>query len=136
MIINRHGRETAGEGWWRMLRAEARRMRSEPTAAEEALWRAIRGHRLGLRFRRQHVIDRFIVDFVCLPAKLIVEVDGGIHEKQVRRDEERDARLQGAGYLILRYTNNNVLGEIDRVVDDIRRHLAARIDNLSPPGER
>ena len=110
-------------------------MRSEPTAAEEALWRAIRGHRLGLRFRRQHVIDRFIVDFVCLPAKLIVEVDGGIHEKQVRRDEERDARLQGAGYLILRYTNNNVLGEIDRVVDDIRRHLAASIESPSPPGE-
>ena len=76
MAKGRYSYETAGKGWWRKLESEGKRMRREPTPAEEALWQRIRGGKLGIRFRRQHVIDRFVVDFVCLRAKLIVEIDG------------------------------------------------------------
>jgi very-short-patch-repair endonuclease len=120
---------------WKELHPEARRIHREPTPAEEVLWEAVRGHRLGVRFRRQHAIDRFIADFVCLPAKLIVEVDGEIHDEQTRKDEERDAVLTGLGYMVRRYRNDQVLPDPTWVVNDIKLHLDARLKGPSPPGE-
>jgi very-short-patch-repair endonuclease len=126
-MFNPRGRETAAKGWWRKLQPESQRMRTNPTRAEDVLWQAIRSHRLGARFRRQHAIDRFIVDFVCLLAKLVVEVDGDVHSQVERRDAERDSILQAAGFLVLRYPNRKVLRELATVVDEIRNHLAARL---------
>ncbi len=72
----------------------ARALRKEPTAAERRLWEAISQRRLeGLRFRRQHPVGRFILDFYCPASKLVVKLDGGIHAEQVERDQERTAVL-------------------------------------------
>jgi very-short-patch-repair endonuclease len=124
-MAKRYPYETAGKRLWPKLEPEAQRMRAEPTEAEGVLWQALRGGKLGARFRRQHAIDRFIVDFVALRPKLIVEVDGGIHETQAGRDAERDASLRAAGYRVVRFTNDQVLTKLDRVLQEIRRHLSS-----------
>src|ERR1700751_6470172 len=97
----------------------ARRLRREPTAAEKALWRAIRGRALkGLRFRRQHPIDRYVADFACLSLKLAIEVDGGVHrdDDQILRDLGRTEVMEARGWQVLRFSNEEILGDIDRVV--------------------
>jgi very-short-patch-repair endonuclease len=97
----------------------ARRLRQEPTAAEAALWRAIRGHALeGLRFRRQHPIDRYVADFACLSLKLAIEVDGRVHrdDDQSLRDLGRTEVIASQGWQVLRFTNDEVLSNVDRVV--------------------
>ncbi len=101
-------------------------MRRAPTRAEEAMWQRLRGGKLGVRFRRQHAIGRFIVDFVCLPAKLVIELDGGIHEEQAGRDEERDTILRNEGYLVVRYANDQVHNDLDSVISDLVKHLRER----------
>jgi very-short-patch-repair endonuclease len=87
----------------------SRELRRTMTPGEKILWEALRGRRLrGLRFRRQQIIGRFIVDFYCHSAGLIVEVDGPIHDQQTDRDRERDAFLRGLGLNILRVSDENV----------------------------
>jgi len=99
----------------------ARQMRAEPTLAERKLWKHIRGLKLnGIKFRRQHIINRFIVDFYCPDAKLVVEVDGEIHKKQKSSDRERDAFLQELGYRVLRFTNQEVFMQLPEVLDRIQ----------------
>ncbi len=99
-------------------------MRKEPTAAEARLWSIVRGKRLeGLRFRRQHPIAGYIVDFICLDARLIVEADGGQHSDSAR-DVARDARLAELGYRVLRFGNEEILRNADGVSQMI---LAAAI---------
>jgi very-short-patch-repair endonuclease len=94
----------------------ARMLRRSMTDAEHALWRILRGRQLeGFKFRRQHSIGRFVVDFVCLEHKLVVEVDGGHHAEQVDADAERTAYLEGRGFRVVRFWNNEVLTEMDGV---------------------
>ena len=100
----------------------ARRLRKEATEAERALWESLRGRRLqGLKFLRQYPIGPFIVDFCCRDRRLIVEVDGGIHstELQIAKDKERDAFLRGQNYIILRFTNEDVLTDVTTVLRKI-----------------
>jgi len=80
-----------------------------------------------MKFRRQHPVGDYIVDFVCLEIKLIIEVDGGQHSGDIR-DEIRDSWLSGEGFKILRYWNNQVLNETEAVVEDILRNT----DSPSP----
>ena len=124
-LVKRYAYETAGKRLWRTLQPEALRMRGEPTAAEIVLWEALRDKKLGVRFRRQHAIDRFIVDFVCLPAKLIVELDGGSHDGLEGRDQERDAILKSAGFRVLRFPNEQVLKDVSPLLRTIRISLDA-----------
>jgi very-short-patch-repair endonuclease len=105
------------------LAGPARKHRLNPTPAEDALWQALRNAKLGVRFRRQHVIDRFIVDFVCLRLNLVVEVDGPGHESEDSGDTVRDARLSGLGYRKLRFSNARVLDQLDHVVAAIRLEI-------------
>jgi very-short-patch-repair endonuclease len=77
-------------------------MRQHPTSSEARLWRALSGSRLGVAFRRQVVIDRYIVDFLAPAVRLVIEVDGGIHESRTQLDNRRDARLSQLGYRTLR----------------------------------
>ena len=118
----KRNRQTAGPGW-ALLAGPAREHRLNPTRAEDALWQALRNAKLGVRFRRQHVIDRFIVDFVCLRLQLVVEVDGPVHESEDSHDAARDARLLGLGYRTVRFTNEQVLNQLDEVVASIRREI-------------
>src|SRR4051794_13376035 len=90
-------------------RALAKQLRRGMTGAEKRLWQQLRANRFhGLQFRRQQVIDGFIADFYCHALKLVIEVDGPIHEHQIEYDQERDYVITGRGLTILRVTNDEV----------------------------
>ena len=100
----------------------ARELRRQLTPAERLLWDHLRAHRLhGLHFRRQQIIDGFIVDFYCHALGLIIEVDGPVHDRpeQAEHDQERDRVLAGRGLRILRVTNGEVLHDLPGVLDRI-----------------
>ena len=106
------------------LTPQAKQLRKNQTEAEKALWRHLRSKGLsGLKFRRQQPIGAYIVDFVCLEKKLIIEVDGGQHADSAE-DRRRDARLRGEGYAVLRFWNSEVLGNLDGVMEVIWRRCA------------
>ena len=111
----------ANPDWYPILKEHARRMRNNPTEAEAYLWKQLKAQGLGATFKRQCVILDFIADFYCPSANLIIEVDGGYHlqEGQHKLDEEREDRLRAKGYNILRFTNEQVLFDIDNVIKDI-----------------
>ncbi|MFI5400091.1 MAG: endonuclease domain-containing protein [SAR324 cluster bacterium] len=112
---------------WTVLKPQARRLRTEATPAEDRLWAELRGRRLqGARFRRDHTISRFIVDFYCGKARLVIEVDGPIHEDQREEDAQRQAILESQGLCVLRFTNAMVEQEMAAVLSEIGRALAAR----------
>ena len=109
----------------------ARRLRRDQTDAERVLWFRLRDRRLeGWKFRRQAPIDRFVVDFVCADARVIVELDGGQHVERSEQDRARTEILQSAGYLVLRFWNNDLLANTDGVVETI---LAALNQSKSVP---
>jgi very-short-patch-repair endonuclease len=99
-------------------------MRKEPTLAEDLLWQRLRAFRLCGHFRRQHSIDRFIVDFYCPGTGLIIEVDGEVHRQQVEADQEREQVLAELGFRVIRFTNAQVLGQTDQVLQQIFDALA------------
>ncbi|MDQ2996808.1 MAG: endonuclease domain-containing protein [Chloroflexota bacterium] len=103
---------------------QARQHRSGLTVSEALLWQQLRARCLnGHKFRRQHPIDRFIVDFCCLEHKLIVEIDGRIHQTQAERDAERTAALEGLGFRVLRFTNDQVEHDMVSVLNALRQAL-------------
>ena len=105
--------KTISEG--RFQKALRRRM----TDAERKLWHLLRGRQLeGLKFRRQHPFEDYILDFVCLEQKLVVEVDGGQHQ-ECRNDDRRTKALERAGFQVLRFWNHDVLQRSDAVVGRI-----------------
>ena len=121
-------RETTSRDHWDKLKPLAREMRHIPTPTEDLLWHAIRNRRLnGAKFRRQHAIDAFIVDFVSIEYHLIVEVDGTVHEApdQQLYDAERQSRLEGLGFRVLRFTNGDVVQSLPAVLEVIGEALAA-----------
>ncbi|MES9898330.1 MAG: DUF559 domain-containing protein [Sedimenticola sp.] len=85
----------------------------------------------GCKFRRQFPVYSYIVDFACLSERLIIELDGGQHAEQKAYDEKRTAYLESKGFRLLRYWNNEVLGQLQEVVDDIQNQLM--IDSSTPP---
>jgi leucyl-tRNA synthetase len=117
---------TANLAKWEKLKELARNNRKNPTPAEAKLWDMLRGDALGVNFRRQHTIEDFIVDFVCLKRKLVIEVDGEIHLKEENQeyDTARSFVLNDLGYNILRFTNNEVLETPEKVLDKIKVVLA------------
>ncbi len=100
----------------RLSTKRARELRKRPTEAESLLWRHLRHRQLnGRRFRRQHPIGRYIVDFACFERRLVVELDGGQHAGQKASDAIRTDWLKERGYRVLRFWNNQVMREIDAV---------------------
>lgn len=96
------------------------KMRREPTDAERILWQELRGKKLGVKFRRQHLIDQFIVDFYCVELGMVVEVDGGIHLQQRGRDTERELILRGQGCTMIRFTNKDIEENLPKVISKIQ----------------
>jgi len=102
------------------IEATARRLRQQLTVAETILWQALRGRQLGgLKFRCQHPVGRFIVDFYCPSSKLVIEVDGDIHNQQQEYDQVRTEQLQAFGYTVLRFTNDEVIQDLSSVLSRI-----------------
>ena len=105
----------------------ARRLRKNPTDAESRLWLHLRQKQLGgFRFRRQVPLGPYVADFVCQSEKLVVEVDGGQHADRIEDDARRSTWLAANGYRVLRFWNNDVLGNTEGVLETILRALERR----------
>jgi very-short-patch-repair endonuclease len=114
------------------LQTVARDLRREMTRAEAVLWEALRGRRLaGLKFRRQHAIGTSVLDFCCPTARLVIEVDGGVHEADevAAHDRARDEQFTAAGYTVLRVRNEDVFRDLPGVLDRI---AATAMKNRAP----
>lgn len=106
------------------------------TDAEQRLWYHLRAHRfMDRKFKRQKPIGRYVVDFVCLEEKLIIELDGGQHADNIEYDQERDAWLRGEGYTVLRFWNNQLMENMDGVLEQIRLTLSPGPSPTSVRGE-
>ena len=102
-----------------LIKNHVRELRQNTTDSEKYLWFLIRAKRLnGYKFRRQHLVYPYIVDFICLQKKLIIELDGGQHAEQHKYDEKRTAFLESKGYKVLRFWNNEVIENTEAVVND------------------
>ena len=128
--MNHHKKTTQRiRGTTPKIEVEARRLRQNMTQAEQALWAALKGKQLdGLKFRAQHPIGPFILDFWCPAVKLVVELDGGVHRDQQEYDDARTKQLEQYGYRVIRFHNDEVLTNLPSVLEQIRE-----VANSSPP---
>ena len=102
----------------------ARALRRRQTDAERRLWSRLRGRGLeGFKVRRQHPVGPFVVDFACLEARVVIEVDGGQHAESAAADAQRTARLEAEGFRVLRFWNTEVLGNLEGVLEVIAAAL-------------
>ncbi|WP_314125791.1 guanylate kinase [Segatella maculosa] len=124
------GYQTAHSYAYDLLKRFSKDNRRYATEAESILWNLLRGKQLGVRFRRQHPVEGYIPDFICLSCKLIIEVDGGYHylEGQPISDEERTVYLEAKGYHVLRFTNEEVIAAPEKVLSLIKDELNKRLN--------
>ena len=102
----------------------ARRLCREMTDAERKLWSRLRnGQVRGLKFRRQMPVEKFIADFACTSARIVIEIDGGQHADMVEQDRLRSSAIESAGYIVLRFWNDDVLRDVSAVFAEIERAL-------------
>ena len=115
----------ASPDYYSLLKEFARNNRINPTDAELILWAELRDKALGTKFFRQYIIADYIVDFVSLQSSLIIEVDGSYHSEleQKEYDEGRTARLESFGFRVIRFTNEEVLNQIELVLKTIKQSL-------------
>lgn len=138
-LASNHDREQlGGEGWGEgaaarntmphrqdpELTKRARDLRARQTKAESLLWYVLRGRRLcGLKFRRQFPIGPFIADFACIETKLVVEIDGGYHDYVYEDDDSRQQKIEAAGWNVIRFSNEDVLDDVEAVGIAIAKYL-------------
>ncbi len=109
----------------------ARALRQNATESEKRLWYRIHSRQLnGHKFRRQHPVGRYVVDFACVELKLVVEIDGGQHAEQADADLKRTRELESLGYTVIRFWNNEVLGNIEGVLETLTLTLSQREGEL------
>lgn len=115
------------------IRQFARELRQPQTPAEAALWRHLRNRNLKYKFRRQHPIDFFIIDFYCAEARLLIEIDGGSHLviEQMEYDKARTECLEALGYKVIRFTNDDVRYNINAVADKIINTVEKRVEEMN-----
>ncbi len=116
-------------------RHRAKSLRQTMTRAETLLWRYLKAHHVdGVSFRRQVPLRRFVADFICHSARLVIELDGVTHDfdSRQRSDQARDAWFRSQGYAVLRFTNEQVLTNLAGVVEEIRSAALARLHNAPP----
>ncbi len=110
----------------------SRSLRRQMTGPEQRLWKSLRQRQIGnYKFRRQHPFGIYILDFVCLDARLVIEVDGGQHLESSEYDQSRTLWLEQQGFRVLRFWNNEVINNLDAVLNVIWRELCP--DNSPPP---
>ena len=116
---------TAAPDRYLLLKSCAQTNKCFQTDAERLLWEHIRAKQLSVKFNRQHIIRDFIVDFVCIEKGLVIEVDGGYHSEygQIEKDELRTERLKDLGFHVIRFKNEDVLGDISGVLNIIKKQL-------------
>lgn len=108
------------------LISSARYLRQSQTEPEQKLWYYLRARRLeNLKFRRQYPLGRYIVDFICVEKRIIIELDGGQHQENVAYDQKRDSWLRSEGYEVLRFWNNELIENLSGVLEVIRMRAVA-----------
>ena len=108
------------------LRRELRQVSTEP---EQLVWSVLRRHRIGeLKFRRQHSIGCFIVDFACVEKMVVVEIDGGYHDYVAEADILRQRELEQLGWTVIRYSNEDVVTDLEAVIRDLARRLGVELN--------
>ncbi|MCX6230563.1 MAG: leucine--tRNA ligase [Bacteroidetes bacterium] len=112
---------------WAALKDNAKRMREEPTETENILWHSLRSSQTGFKIRRQQVVSNYIADFVCLSKKLIIEVEGKVNENQKDEDVKRISELNKIGFEIIRFSNEEIINNIDEVVEKIKSKLKSKV---------
>lgn len=119
--------QSARPSTYNLLKKHQEERKKQTTEAERILWERLKTKQLGFKFRRQHIIDEFIVDFICLSKKMIIEVDGEYHDTplQFEADEMRTKILNDLGYSVIRFKNQEVIGAIDSVLNKIKVRLAS-----------
>jgi len=136
------GYETSNSSAWELLKENSKVNRKSQTDAEEVLWQYLRDNQIGYKIRRQHVIDGYISDFVCLDRRLVIEVDGGYHNdiEVVGYDKIRTQFINEAGFDVIRFTNEQVINETTKIVSEIKEKLSQRISasgqSAPSPSER
>ncbi len=117
------------------IRQFARELRQPQTPAESTLWNFLRNRNLKYKFRRQHPIDFFIIDFYCAEAKLLIEIDGSSHLEieQQEYDQARTEYLEASGYKVIRFTNDDIRYSIHAVVTEIIEEVESRIKKDNTP---
>jgi len=116
-----------------MIKIIAKNLRKRSTHAEILLWKHLRAKQLeGLKFKRQQPIGNYIVDFVCFKKQIVIEVDGGQHAIEKDKDKERDRWLEGQGFRVLRFWNNEVVANIEGVLEVVRESCLNH-PPLTPP---
>ena len=133
-FVDKFGWETASPALYNELKEKAKEMRNKPTEAEKMLWNVLSDKGIGnYKFRRQHIIGEYIVDFVCLEKRLIIEVDGSIHNEleQIEHDKQRTEWLESKGFKVIRFTNNQVLSDLFNTIENIRKEL--NTISVAPP---
>jgi len=129
--------ETTSLERWRYLKNFARLHRKFPTDAEKVLWEALRGKKFhDIKFRRQHAIDEYVVDFVCLEYRLAVEVDGDIHALQPEYDEQRTEYLGWFGFSVIRFSNDEVMKDLEGVLEKLKQAVEKRKGELDEESRR
>jgi very-short-patch-repair endonuclease len=115
------------------IRKFARELRQPQTPAETTLWRHLRNRNLEYKFRRQHPIESFIIDFYCAKAKLLIEVDGETHfqKAQIEYDQARTEYLERLGYKVIRFTNDDIRYNLNAVIARIIEQVETRVKDLS-----
>ncbi len=122
----KHDWMTADPAVYKMLKEFVKQNRANPTPAEEKMWELLRDRRLeNYKFRRQHIIGNYIADFVCIEEKLVIEIDGSIHQLPDNKesDEIRTQWLESIGFKVVRFTNNEVLNNSEKVLNEIKKYL-------------
>ena len=118
-------------------KAKARELRGQMTEAESLLWLRLKGRRFqGFKFRRQRPLGPYILDFVCLEAGLVIEIDGGQHSAQQTYDQARTALIETQGLTVIRFWNHEVMNETPAVLEKIWQTLQALTPTLSRQRER
>jgi 5-methyltetrahydrofolate--homocysteine methyltransferase len=118
---------------WHQNIDHAKEHRSNQTEAEKIIWEHLRAKQLKFKFRRQHLIDKYIVDFVCLEKMVVLEIDGKYHEQIKEQDELRTSVLESLGFKVIRFTNDEVITNTDSVIKKIKDKCEAET-TLSPVG--
>jgi len=108
---------------YRFIREIREVLKENPTDAEKLIWGYLRNKKIGYKIRRQHVIDNFIPDFVCLSKKVVIEIDGGVHLQQQEYDASRTNILNEKGYKVIRFTNDEVFANPMTVATKIKEIL-------------
>ncbi|HNC31361.1 MAG TPA: class I tRNA ligase family protein, partial [Cyclobacteriaceae bacterium] len=115
--------QTAEKNYWSVLKKYSKENRRYFTECEGILWQEVRNSKLGYKIRRQHAIGTFIADFVCLDRRTVIEIDGDYHLNNVEYDDARTAFLNEAGFQVIRFTNDEIKGDLQKVLEKIKSTL-------------